>query len=362
MKNAVVSGNGGAEAQEPFLGDVNRKRKADEMLQVVKVFGVDLSGLSSQGQLLVLAFGNLSCSLAFAYLQEKVFMIDGLESHAFVSLLTAMTFALCGFVECQLSGDTIRRASLREYAQLSLFTMGGMYLTNWSLRYLNYPTRVMFKSSKVIPVMFVGVFLQGKSYSRFEYLGAFILVIGITVFTLGDASESPKFDIWGVILISGGVLCDALTSNYEEKFFFKLKKCSQAEVMMYASVFGSGLAMIPLFASGEIWPAIAHAFMHPDVVTWTAMFSILGYSSSIFILVLIKHFGATEAEIVKSCRKVFTICLSFALVAKPISDKHVLGGLIFLLSIFISVYVKRNKSEAKKQPMSPFTEADKAVA
>jgi adenosine 3'-phospho 5'-phosphosulfate transporter B3 len=131
--------------------------------------------------------------------------------------------------------------------------MGGMYLTNWSLTYLNYPTRVVFKSSKVvrnslllsspphkkkkqktnkkiankkkkkktqIPVMIVGVFLQKRFYSRTEYLNACVLVLGIVLFTLGDAKESPKFDIRGVALVSGGVLFDAITSNFEEKRFF----------------------------------------------------------------------------------------------------------------------------------------------
>jgi len=236
---------------------------------------------------------------------------------------------------------------MREYAQLSLFTMGGMYFTNFSLTYLNYPTRVMFKSSKVIPVMLVGVMLQGKRYTRVEYLGAFILVVGITVFTLGDAKESPKFDMLGVLLISIGVIFDAVTSNYEEKVFFHLRKCSQAEVMMYASLFGSVWALLGLVQSGELWTSLAHSMANPQVVIWTGMFSVLGYCSSIFILVLIKHFGATEAEIVKSCRKVFTILLSFLLVAKPVSSMHVLGGMIFLFSIFISVWVKKHKKAVR---------------
>mmetsp|Transcript_14874 Transcript_14874/g.28844 ORF Transcript_14874/g.28844 Transcript_14874/m.28844 type:complete len:331 (+) Transcript_14874:184-1176(+) len=317
-----------------------------EAASKVAVFGVDLSFMSPQAQLLTLAFGNLSFSLLFAYLQERVFLIEGTQ-HGFVSLLTTLTFALCGFVEGVVTGDTKRRASLQDYAKLSVFTFGGILFTNWSLTYLNYPVRVLFKSSKVIPVMIVGVFLQGKRFTRAEYLSAMVLVTGITLFVLGDSQASPKFDFIGIVLITLGVLCDAVTSNYEERYFFKQLKCSQAEVMMYASLFGSVWAALPLLQSGELWTAIAHATKNPEVVTWTAMFSVLGYTSSIFVLVLIKHFGAVNAEIVKSCRKVFTIILSFMLVAKPITYMHVVGGFIFTLSILISVYVKQNKSKKK---------------
>lgn len=61
-----------------------------------------------------------------------------------------------------------------------------MYLTNWSLSYLTYPTRVMFKSSKVIPVMLASVVIAKRRYSIGEYAAAFLLVVGITMFTLAD--------------------------------------------------------------------------------------------------------------------------------------------------------------------------------
>jgi hypothetical protein len=41
------------------------------------VFGVNLSSLPLPRQFMVLASGNLFCSLGFAFLQEKVFLIEG---------------------------------------------------------------------------------------------------------------------------------------------------------------------------------------------------------------------------------------------------------------------------------------------
>jgi adenosine 3'-phospho 5'-phosphosulfate transporter B3 len=182
--------------------------------------------------------------------------------------------------------------------------MAGMYFTNWSLRYLNYPTRILAKSSKVIPVMIVGMFIQNRYYTRLEYLSAFILALGISLFTMGDAFESPRFDIRGLFLIGVGVFADAITANFEEARFFRLHHCSQAEVMFYSSAFASGWSLLTLMASDEMFDAIEHAKAHPDVVPWTVTFAFLGYASVIFILLLIKRFGATNAEIVKSCRKV----------------------------------------------------------
>lgn len=346
---------------KPSLNEpIMSKKDGSSTERGIKVFGFDLMKYSSQQQLLILALGNLSCSLLFAYLQEKVFLINGVDN-VFISLLTTLSFALCGFVECYVTGDTKRKASLRQYAQLSVFTLGGIFFTNYSLKYLNYPTRVMFKSSKVIPVMVVSVLLQGKRYTNIEYLGTFILVLGIVIFTIGDSEVSPKFDIKGVALISLGVIFDALTSNYEEKSFFRGLKCSQAEVMMWASIFGSIWATLGMFVNGTLFPSIGFAMQNPNMVFSVFSFAVMGYCSSIFILVLIKHFGATEAEIVKSCRKVFTIILSFLTVAKPITFMHIVGGLIFTLSILLSVYAKKHKKSPIKTSDSNDREAEPFV-
>ena len=36
---------------------------------------------------------------------------------------------------------------------VSLLAMGGAYFTNMALNYLNYTTRIVFKSCRVLPVM-----------------------------------------------------------------------------------------------------------------------------------------------------------------------------------------------------------------
>lgn len=45
---------------------------------------------------------------------------------------------------------------------IAFLTVGTMGLSNTSLGYLNYPTQVIFKCCKLIPVMIGGVFIQGQ--------------------------------------------------------------------------------------------------------------------------------------------------------------------------------------------------------
>ena len=256
---------------------------------------------------------------------------------------------VCAFVERMGTGDTKRRAPMRDYVQLSVWTMTGMYFTNWSLTYLNYPTRILAKSSKVIPVMIVGMIVQGRYYTRLEYFCAFVLAAGITLFTMGDAYDSPRFDIRGLVLISIGFFSDAMTANFEEARLFKTHHCSQAEVMFFSSAFSAVWTLATMFGSNELFDALEHARENNEVISWTILSSCLGYSSVVFVLLLIKRFGATNAEIVKSCRKVLSIIISFVAFGKTVGRLHVLGGGLFTLSVVLGVHIKTKKMAAKRE-------------
>ena len=267
-----------------------------------------------------------------------------------MTLLTTLTYMVCAFLERVATRDMVRKASMRDYVQLSFWTMTGMYFTNWSLHYVNYPTRILAKSSKVIPVMLVGMIIQGRYYTRLEYLSAVLLAAGITLFTMGDAYDSPKFDIRGLVLISIGVFADAVTANFEEARFFRQHHCTQAEVMFFASGLSAIWTFLTMIAtSNELFDAIDHATEHFEVITWTVLFASLGYSSVVFVLLLIKRFGATNAEIVKSCRKVFSIIISFVAFGKSVGNLHLVGGFLFAASVALGVQIKTMKSAAKRE-------------
>jgi len=283
---------------------------------------------------LLLCAGAILSAIGFAALQEGVWRVHGFHYSGYMTLLTAATMASCGQLERLCTGDTNRVGSLKSYLKLSLLTLSGMYFTNWSLQFLNYPTRVLFKSSKLVPTMTMGTVMQGRRYSGLEYVAALGLIAGATLFILGDAETKPDFEVIGVVLIVCGVCADAATSNYEEREFFRVAEpASQPEVMTFASLFGSLWALLLLLPSSELGEALAHSAENPSVVPLLLSSAVCGYVSVSFVLLLINLYGATVTEVVKSMRKILTVTLSFVLYPKPFSAKYLLGGLAVLLSL-----------------------------
>ena len=100
------------------------------------MFGLNLPENESLS-FLILAGGSLGSALGFAALQEGVFRIPGFKFGAWMTILSTFTYFLCGALEMKLTGDS-RKASWKNYGILSVYTYGGMAMTNYALSYLNY--------------------------------------------------------------------------------------------------------------------------------------------------------------------------------------------------------------------------------
>lgn len=304
----------------------------------VVFFGVPLHG-SKRSQFFVLAATVLTASVLYAAIQERVLYVPGFKYTGWISILSSGTMAACAYLErlC-VQEERSRLGSMQEYAKLSVLTMGGMYLTNWSLRYLSYPLRVVFKSCKLIPVMVLSVVYLKKRYNVAQYVSVCLLTLGVVFFALGDAKGKAVFDSRGIVIIMLGSFAEAFAANFEEKRLFNQLGCSTTEVLLYSSIYGFVWAVIADGVKGELLPAVQHSLNHPEVVMLICTSAVAGYVTMNSVLSLIKHFGATVAEIVKSCRKLLTIGISFVVYGKPWTVPHVGGIFLFAASIAVDRY------------------------
>lgn len=231
---------------------------------------------------------------------------------------------------------------------LSFVWVGSVGLTKASLKYINYPTQIMFKSSKVIPVMIMGAFIPGlrRMYSVYEYLAAFTLVSGLIIFTLADVSVTPTFEITGLIMILGALVFDAFLGNIQEALFVAFPNISQDEVLLCTNLVSIPLLLVPMIGTGEIWSAWQSGLEYPRVYLIIGAAAITTYVGQLAILALIALFGAATAYMVTSLRKAFTLCLSYLIFTKPFKSEHLLGIVLIFLSLSMKMFWKPQRKDA----------------
>lgn len=106
-------------------------------------------------------------------------------------------------------------------------------------------------------------------------------------------------------------------------------------MILYSSSIGAVMSLLVDMASGDLFPALQHSTNHPEAVFYISAAACMGYISTNLAMTIISHYGATVAELVKSCRKVLTICISFFIYGKPWTLCHIAGGLLFTSSVAV---------------------------
>lgn len=177
--------------------------------QARSLFGISLSDRPKWQQLFICCSGFFFGYLVNGICEEYVYNRLQFSYGWYFTFVQGFVYLL---LIC-LQGFSMKRMinPWKTYVKLSAVLMGSHGLTKGSLAYLNYPAQIMFKSTKVLPVMVMGAFIPGlrRKYSVHEYISAVLLVAGLILFTLADAQTSPNFSLIGILMISGALIMDA---------------------------------------------------------------------------------------------------------------------------------------------------------
>eukprot|EP00484_Ammonia_sp_Unknown_P020971 CAMPEP_0197032562 /NCGR_PEP_ID=MMETSP1384-20130603/11218_1 /TAXON_ID=29189 /ORGANISM="Ammonia sp." /LENGTH=361 /DNA_ID=CAMNT_0042462247 /DNA_START=16 /DNA_END=1101 /DNA_ORIENTATION=+ len=314
---------------------------------------------------ITLSLCHIVSSVIFAFLQEKVTHIDGFKSDThnysqFMTVIEMFTLALCAFLEISFSGGkegsvTSPNAPISSYLILSVCTFGGMFCTNSGLKYISYPTRIVFKGAKPVPTMIMEYLYVGKIFSAVEVVSVIILVAGIIIFSAADAASklgaggsNPSM---GYLFMCGGVIFDSFTSNFEKKNIFRKHKATHCEAMFFASTFGFIWSLLVLAVTDRemLYDGFNFFLSTPQAVLWLTLSSIGAYMSVVFVLLLIKVYSTTYAECVKGVRKVVSIMASYLFLGKGKSFGfyHLCGITCFVASSATTVYSKSMTTTTK---------------
>ncbi|KAK9906239.1 hypothetical protein M0R45_034567 [Rubus argutus] len=227
----------------------------------------------------------------------------------------------------------------KTYVKLSAVLMGSHGLTKGSLAYLNYPAQLMFKSTKVLPVMIMGAFIPGlrRKYPLHEYVSAILLVVGLILFTLADAQTSPNFSVIGVLMVSGALIMDSFLGNLQEAIFTMNPETTQMEMLFCSTVVGLPFLVPPMILTGELFKAWSSCSQHPyvyGVLVFEAMATFIGQVS---VLSLIALFGAATTAMITTARKAVTLLLSYLIFTKPLTEEHGTGLLLIGMGITLKL-------------------------
>ncbi|EXC17776.1 UDP-galactose/UDP-glucose transporter 4 [Morus notabilis] len=310
--------------------------------QTTALFGISLTDRPKWQQFIICSsgffFGYLINGVCEEYVYNRLQFSYGWYFTFVQGFVYIMLIYLQGFTTKQMVN------SWNTYVKLSAVLMGSQGLTKGSLAFLNYPAQIMFKSTKVLPVMVMGAFIPGlrRKYPLHEYVSAMLLVIGLILFTLADAQTSPEFHIFGVVMISGALIMDAFVGNLQEAIFTLNPDTTQMEMLFCSTVVGLPFLLPPMILTGELLKAWNSCSEHPYVYGVLVFEAMATYIGQVSVLSLVALFGAATTAMITTARKAVTLLLSYMIFTKPLTDQHGIGLLLISMGIMLKM-VPENK-------------------
>lgn len=318
-----------------------------------------------------LAAGVLVFHVLNSILQEAVFHLPGFDHSLMLSFLQTGCIAAFALLDFKRSKE-VRKTPLRTYFFLSLFSTVSVILTNEASHLLNYPTQVIFKSSKLLFVMslrYLLIPLQHGKHSRHhnkenhkrrtrnEALACFMIVGGLVAFTYATSASKMSSSgseaafgtvVAGIAAICIALVCDALLYIGEEKYCFNAYQSSNTEVILFCYAFAMINTGASLLASGTLRSSIDFATERPIFLVYVVLFSLCNFFGTNFLLKVVSEFNSNSAVIVTSVRKMFTVLCSFLIYPKPFGLYHCAG--LSLVSFGIYMH-ESSRLQAKKEEM-----------
>ncbi|KAF5205803.1 UDP-galactose/UDP-glucose transporter [Thalictrum thalictroides] len=310
--------------------------------QVRSLFGISLSDRPIWQQFLICSSGFF-----FGYLVNGICEIVKLHYGWYFTFVQGFVYLVLIYFQ----GFTVKQMvnPWKTYVKLSAVLMGSHGLTKGSLAFLNYPAQLMFKSTKVLPVMVMGAFIPGlrRKYPLHEYVSAILLVIGLILFTLADAQTSPNFSVIGVVMVLGALVMDSFLGNLQEAIFTMNPETTQMEMLFCSTVVGLPFLIPPMVMTGELFIAWNSCYQHPYVYAVLIFEAMATFIGQVSVLSLIALFGAATTAMVTTARKAVTLLLSYLIFTKPLTGQHGSGLILIAMGIILKLLPDNNSNKKK---------------
>lgn len=236
------------------------------------------------------------------------------------------------------------------YATCAFTYLLAMVSSNKALLWVNYPTQVIGKSCKPIPVMILGKKMQildkqkvsilfisgvlfgGKKYPALKYFFVFLIVAGVALFMYKDkpqnSSEGPGIGL-GELLLILSLTCDGLTGAVQErmKSGYNTKGGHMMKAMNMWSILFLGIALV---ATGEMFEFAQFVNRYPNVMGQLLSVAVASALGQHFIFMCVTEFGPLPCSIVTTTRKFFTVLVSVLYFGNALANRQWLGtALVF---------------------------------
>nr|CAG4639149.1 EOG090X05CU [Daphnia magna] len=295
--------------------------------------------------------------LLWGLLQEKIMTreytdgdkIERFTDSQFLVFVNRILAFLFSGIYLLLTHQNVHRTPLYKYSFCSVSNTLSSWCQYEALKFVSFPTQVLAKSAKVIPVMLMGKLVSRAQYKNYEYTTAVLISVGMTAFLLGSGGDKKGNNVTtvsGAVLLCGYLIFDSFTANWQSALF-KEHKPSSIQMMCGVNLMSCLFTSASLIQQGGFFYSLSFAARHPIFIMDCLLTAISSASGQLFIFATISKFGPVVFTIIMTVRQGLSILLSCLLYQHHLSPMGILGVFIVFLAIFLRMYYAQQHRKRK---------------
>ena len=256
----------------------------------------------------------------------------------------SLTSCICGYLICHYYKLWDNPPPLFYNLGCSCCYFSAMLASNYALKWVSYPTQVIGKSCKPIPIIILTTLLAKKGESPKRWLAVSCIVVGVVTFNLFKPGKSLEYSLSvGDVLILVSLLFDGLTASFQEVIRSKYK--TDSYLMMYELNKWAVIILFPFVLFGEGFEVVQFMVKNPEVIVMILAFSFTSAIGQNFIFLTISNFGPLSLSLITTLRKFFTVLGSIIVFGHVLTNYQKISVAVVFTGILLDTWVKSSKKK-----------------
>lgn len=320
------------------------------------VYSTNMAPMDKRLSIALHAVGVYAFFLVFGIYAEKlaVTAYGGMRynSALFPSMLQSLGGVIASRLAMRWSGvptDIRSRALLRQYGLLAVLGLVSSQLGHISLSYLSYPTLVIAKSCKLIPIALMNFVIYRKILSRRKLFSLMLISISVLSFSLfGKRTPSASgSSILGLPVLAASLLVDGVANAVQDNVFERFK-VSAFHMMYYISIFRLFMSFSGLILTDGLRYSVLFMSRTPRLALDLLLYSLLSVLGQAVVYSMVQSHGSLALTTVNLTRKMASILLSLLVFGHGFRGVQMLSILGVFVSIGLEMLEPRKAKKARE--------------
>ncbi|KAK8820378.1 hypothetical protein WA577_006442, partial [Blastocystis sp. JDR] len=240
-----------------------------------------------------------------------------------------------------------QRDTLSDYWIYGVCYTLAMIFSNNALKHVSYPTQVLAKSCKMIPVLLAGTLFGTRKYTVKKYISVLIITVGIILFQL--MSDHKKVSTQansnlGLVLLVLSLCMDGVCGMQQDVVVPRFKP-SSLRLQEMLNVYGVLVSFVASLFLQELKPGLTFLLKNRVCLGYAVLFGVCSSVGQMFILYTVRHFPPLVLSTITTTRKFFSILLSVLFMGNEINVWQWCGVVLVFFGISFDKLGKSKKTK-----------------